>query len=244
MGKFMRRNPPWWGFTGRNVEEQLERLHRLDPNFALEDLPEVEEDPWHIDDYCRSLPAEGPGEPEPDGAFAAARRIQCDYEFADPSRVRAYYDTDAELLGRDMLLELRWHAIRVRTGVRVTQIFDELREVDGREVRVWGWAYQTLEGHIERGQMDYQLWKWLDTGEIDYRIHAVSQMAEVRDPIIQLGFRMVGRREQVAFARRCGERMEELVRRSLREGKASEPEPAEVGGTAVSPSPGPDDADA
>ena len=79
-------------------------------------------------------------------------------------------------------------------------------------MRIKGWAYQTLEGHLERGQMDYQVWKWLDSGRVQFRIHAISQLAEIDDPFLRLGFRLVGRREQVAFARRCGELMEQLVR--------------------------------
>ena len=34
----------------------------------------------------------------------------------------------------------------------------------GDAVRVWGWSYRTLQGHLEMGQMDYALWKWLDDG--------------------------------------------------------------------------------
>ena len=99
-------------------------------------------------------------------------------------------------------------------------MFDEVREVADRRVRVWGWAYQTLEGHLERGQMDYQVWKWLDTGEVEYRIHAVAQVAKTRNPVLNLGFRLVGRREQVRFARRCAERMERLVESRLDGGRA------------------------
>ncbi|MCA1681991.1 MAG: DUF1990 domain-containing protein [Actinobacteria bacterium] len=34
---------------------------------------------------------------------------------------------------------------------------DETRDVDGRTVRVWGWNYRTLQGHLEMGQMDYEV---------------------------------------------------------------------------------------
>jgi uncharacterized protein (UPF0548 family) len=215
---------------------ELRGLRRLAPNFDPRELPRVARDPWHADDYCRGLPSEPPGEPVSNGSFQAARRLLTAYEFADPKRVRAVYDAEAPLLGRDMLLEIRYLVFRVRVGVRITQIFDELREVDGHQVRVWGWAYQTLEGHLERGQMDYQLWKWLETGAVEYRIHAVSEMAEVRNPLLYLGFRLVGRREQIRFARRSGERMEELVRRALQQRSQSEPRPEKVHGLLISPS--------
>jgi uncharacterized protein (UPF0548 family) len=217
----------------------LRELADRPTNFVVADLPAATTDPWHVDDYCRRLPQEPPGEPVPIGSFAVAKRLMADYEFADPSMVRAYYDAEAELLGRDMLLEIRFFAIRVFVGVRVSQLWDEVREVDGRRVRVWGWAYQTLEGHLERGQMDYQLWKWLDTGEVEYRIHAVSELLEnVGNPFVRIGFRVLGRREQVLFARRCGDRMELLVRTELESGNGARPTPEVAGDVKVSPSSG------
>ena len=217
-------------------ERMLKELADREPSFDPFDMPAAASDPWHVDDYCRRLPDEPPGEPVAGGSFQIARRLMADYEFADPSMVRALYKADAPLLGRDMLLEIRFFLIRVHVGVRVSEIFDEQQEVNGRPVKVWGWAYQTLEGHLERGQMDYQLWKWLDSGEIEYRIHAVSELDSVPNPLLNLGFRLVGRREQILFARRCGERMEQLVRGELERGPAARPTPAIHGDVAVSPS--------
>lgn len=202
--------PPWLAW-GDDVGPQLDRIRALGPNFAPEQLPAAHDGAWHVDDYCRALPPEPPGEPHPGGSFALAKELLRDYEFADPRRIRAYYRADAPLQDRDMLLEIRYLGLRVRVGVRIGVVFDELREVDGRRARIWGWAYQTLEGHLERGQMDYQVWKWLDSGEVEFHIHAVAQIAKTRKPLLNLGFRLVGRRQQVRFARRCAERMERLV---------------------------------
>jgi uncharacterized protein (UPF0548 family) len=202
--------PPWLSRRGE-VSSQLEWIHDLDLNFDPENLSSVKRDAWHVDDYCRPLRSEPPGEPIRSGSFETAKRLLRDYEFADPKRIRAYYRADAPLQGRDMLLEIRYLALRVRVGVRIGVVFDEVREIADRSVRVWGWAYRTLHGHLERGQMDYQVWKWLDSGEVEFRIHAVAQVAETRSPILNLGFRLVGRHEQVLFARRCAERMERLV---------------------------------
>jgi uncharacterized protein (UPF0548 family) len=202
--------PPWLAW-GDDAQAELERIHDLDCNFDPEALSTVEVDAWHVDEYCRSLSSEPAGEPTRSGSFETAKHLIRDYEFADPKRIRAYFRADAPLEGRDMLLEIRYLGLRVRVGVRVGVVFDELREVAERPVRVWGWAYRTLQGHLERGQMDYQVWKWLDTGEVEFRIHAVAQKATSRNPILNLGFRIVGRREQVRFARNCAERMERLV---------------------------------
>ena len=131
-----------------------------------------------------------------------------DYEFADPRIVTAIYAEDSELEGRDMLLEARfWNLIRFRFGVRVGGVLDETHTLDGREARIWGWSYRTLQDHLEMGQMDYQVWKWADSGEVEFRIHVVSRPASIPNPIVRLGFRLFGRREQVRFARRACERM-------------------------------------
>jgi uncharacterized protein (UPF0548 family) len=170
---------------------------------------------WHIDDYREPLPAEPPGEPVAGGSFQTARRLMSDYAFADPAIVRAVYDHAAGLANRNMLLQARFGPLRFLLGTRVGTITDEGRAVDGRAVRVWGWSYGTLAGHFERGQMDFAVWKWLDDGAVEFRIHVVSRAANVGNPIVRLGFRLVGRGQQVRFARRACERMGELVAREL-----------------------------
>jgi hypothetical protein len=110
-----------------------------------------------------------------------------------------------------MVLEARFHGLRFRLGVRVGGVTDETRDVDGRQARVWGWNYRTLRGHLEMGQMDYEVWKWFDSGEVEFRICAFSRAARLPNPIVRLGFRVFGRREQVRFARRACERMASLT---------------------------------
>jgi uncharacterized protein (UPF0548 family) len=170
---------------------------------------------WHLDDYRRPLPAEPPGEPVPGASFQIARRLMSDYAFADPAIVRAVFDPAAGLPDRNMLLEARFGPLRFLLGCRVGAVTDEARTVDGRPLRVWGWSYGTLAGHFERGQMDFAVWKWLDDGAVEFRIHAVSQRANAGNPVVRLGFRLLGRRRQVRFARRACERMAQLVEREL-----------------------------
>jgi uncharacterized protein (UPF0548 family) len=170
---------------------------------------------WNVDDYCQKLPPEPPGEPIENGSFAVAQQLMCDYAFADPKIVRAVYDPAHGLANRNMLLQARFGPLRFFLGCRVGVIVDETREVDDRPVRIWGWSYGTLAGHVERGKMDYTVWKWLDDGTVEFRVHVVSRRAKVRNPIVRLGFRLVGRREQQRFARRACERMGELVTREL-----------------------------
>jgi hypothetical protein len=228
--------PPWLSWKDDDIPAQLDRIRGLEPNFDALALPTARDRAWHVDDYCHTLPPESPGDPLRDGSFATARRLLRHYEFADPRRIRGYYRAEARLAQRDMLLEIRYLGLRVRVGVRVGVVFDEIRRIDGRQARIWGWAYQTLEGHLERGQMDYQVWKWLDTGEVEFRIHAVAQIAHTRNPVLNLGFRLVGRRQQVRFARRCADRMERLVSAQLR-GHAAVPDRSSAdSGIVASPS--------
>jgi uncharacterized protein (UPF0548 family) len=192
--------------TNRVAEESFAELQDAPVNFE-----HLGGRGWKVDDYCQQLPAERPGPPEAGGTWERARRLMADYEFADPAIVRATYEPDSPLEGRDMLLEARFAGLRFRFGVRVNDVTDEQREEAGRDVRVWGWSYRTLKGHLETGQMDYEVWKWLDDGSVEFRIHVVSRPARIPNPVVRLGFRLFGRREQVRFARHALQRMAERL---------------------------------
>lgn len=207
--------------TGRALAEMRERPLNFTPGPPGDQAPEHG---WHVDRYCTPLPAEPPGDPVPEGSWEIARRLMGEYAFADPAIIRATYDPRRSLEERTMLLEARFHGLRLHIGVRVSGVVDETREQDRRPVRVWGWSYRTLQGHLEAGEMGYEAWKWLDTGEVEFRIHRIVRSADGGNPIVRLGFRLFGRREQVRFARRAGERMAALVKAELEAGAAvSEP---------------------
>ncbi|MGI8421278.1 MAG: DUF1990 family protein [Gaiellaceae bacterium] len=189
------------------ARRKLELLRERDVNFQ----PGSAGDDWVVDEYCQRLPSEPAGDPAPDGSWEVAQQLMREYEFADPSRVRAVYEPDAPLEGRDMLLEIRFLGLRFDVGVRVGGVHDEAREIGGRAARVWGWHYRTLQGHLEMGQMDYELWKWRDSGEVEFRIHRLSRPAFIPNPLVRLGFRIFGRREQVRFAQKACARMLELT---------------------------------
>jgi uncharacterized protein (UPF0548 family) len=181
---------------------------------------------WHVDDYIQPLPPEPAGPPAPVGSFEVARRLMADYEFADPAIVRAVYAPESPLDRRDMLLEGRFWGLRFHFGVRVGGLVDEETAVDDRRLRRWGWNYRTLQGHLEMGQMDYEVGKWLDSGEVEFRIHVVSRPAHIPNPVIRLGFRLFGRRVQRRFARHACQRMACLTAAGARAGAAVEDPPA------------------
>jgi uncharacterized protein (UPF0548 family) len=188
------------GYPGepRTLEDLRARGYNFDPA-RLGEL--TADEGWHHDDRRQALPPEPPGEPVPGGSFKRARALMRDYAFAEGSAVRAIFQQDAPLEGRDMLLVARFVGLDFRLGVRVGEVVDERRTEEGRPVRVWGWNYRTLRGHLERGQMSYEVRKWLDTGAVEFRIAAVSHRAVVGNPLVRLGFALLGRREQLKFYR-------------------------------------------
>jgi uncharacterized protein (UPF0548 family) len=195
------------------IRRRLADLAALPVNYdpAALDLEHPAAD-WNVDRRCQPLPAERPGEPAHEGSFEIAARLIRDYEFADPSIVRAFYDPGHPLEGRDMLLELRaLGLVRVYVGVRVCEVYDETRELNGRRARVFGWSYRTLEGHVEQGQMYWEVWKWLDTGEVQFRVHAISRPAPIANPIVRIGFWLLRGHERTAFLNNTDRRMRELT---------------------------------
>jgi uncharacterized protein (UPF0548 family) len=175
---------------------------------------------WDVTDLCQRLPDEPPGPPVAGGSWEIARRLMRGYEFADPSIVRAYYDAEVPLERRDMLLKLQaLGLLHLFAGVRVGNVYEETREFDGRRACVWGWNYRTLAGHVEMGQMDWEVWKWLGDGRVEFRVHSVSRPASIPNLIVRIGFRLLRRRERRAFLESTQKRMRRFTELALeREG--------------------------
>jgi uncharacterized protein (UPF0548 family) len=210
------------GPTGSRAQRRLAQLARRPLNFELSSDDEARpENGWRVDDMIELLPHESPGAPVPGGSFEVARRLMVDYQVADPGMVRATYRPDAPLAGRDMLLEIRHLGLRLYVGVRVGEVYDERRTVDGRPTRVFGWGYSTLEGHFEQGRMHYELWKWEDTGDVAFRLHAFSRAARRGPLVTRIGFRLIGRRHQLRFYRSVCRRMRRLTEAQLEAERAS-----------------------
>ena len=199
------------------IQRRLAELARKSLNFDLASLAGASPSSgWTITELCQSLPAEPPGMPVEHGSWQIARRLMSGYEFADPSIVRAYYDPAVALEQRDMLLKLQAFGVaHVFVGVRVGEVFERTQEIGGRRARVWGWNYRTLEGHVEMGQMDWEVWKWLDDGRVEFRVHAVSRAARIPNPIIRLGFHLLRAREREAFLSSTKQRMRTFTELAL-----------------------------
>ncbi len=205
------------------VRHRLAELAHTPLNFDTSLVADPRPGPeWQLEDVRHPLPYEEPGPPQEDGVFQLAKRLIRGYEFADPSIVRAYYDLRHPLLGRNMVLRLRaLGVVQLLVGVRVLDVIDERRSIDGRQAWVWGWRYGTLEGHVEMGEMSWEVWKWADTGEITFRIHAVSREAHIANPIIRVGFRLVGPHERRVFLSSTGRRMRRFTELAAKSGPGS-----------------------
>ena len=110
-----------------------------------------------------------------------------------------------------MLLEGRFFGLRFYFGVRVTGVIDEERDAGNGPERVWGWCYQTLEGHLEQGRLSYEVIKHLTTGQVAFRVAGYSRPAPIGNPIVRLGFALFGRRTQQRFYRNIQVRITDLV---------------------------------
>lgn len=194
------------GPHSRRARRKLSSLAGRPLNFDP-DVVAVREDGWHVDELSRPLPGEPSGPPVPGGAWTIARRLMVDYQIADPAVVRATYRRGSPLVGRDMLLQIRFMGVRFYVGVRVGDVYDETRTVAGREARVFGWSYSTLQGHFEQGRMHYEVWKWLDDGAVEFRVRAFSRAADEGPRLLRAGFHVVGRTNQLTFYRRAARRI-------------------------------------
>lgn len=198
---------------------QLEGLRSLPLNFDLERRSEyTSANGWHVDDVQTELPPEPAGPPVPGGSWEAAQRVLREYRFADPGIITGIFYPDQPLEGRVMLLRGRFLWMTFFFGTKVGAVIDERSEGPDGARQVWGFNYQTLEGHLERGQMEFTVIKWLATGQVAFRINAFSSAAAIRNPLIRFGFKLFGRHVQLRFINNAMRRMQRLVTEELATG--------------------------
>lgn len=200
--------PAW-----KRYSSQIDRYREVNCNFDLERREDyTEANGWRIDDYAVELPAESPGQPFPGGAWEKAREVLENYEFPDPSIITGIFVPDVPLAERVMVLRARFLIFSFLFGVKISQVIDEERDdpKNGR-ARIWGYGYDTLEGHFEMGEITFMIWKFLDTGKVEFRIHAFSKTGVISNPFYRIGFTLFGRGLQTKFARTALDRMREFV---------------------------------
>jgi uncharacterized protein (UPF0548 family) len=207
------------------VRRRLAGLSHRNLNFDPTTLRDARpEDGWTVTELSQPLPAEPPGMPAEGGSWEIARALMQGYEFADPSIVRAYYDPGAPLEGRNMLLKLQaLGLLRLFVGVRVGEVYDQVRPGPGGHARVWGWNYRTLEGHVEMGQMEWEVWKWLENGAVEFRVHSISRSAPIPNPVVRIGFHALRGHERRVFLESTKRRMRTFTELALEADGRGEP---------------------
>lgn len=196
----------------RALEALASRPVNFDP--AVLEQP-LDRSRWRVDETVEELPHEKPGPPEPGGSWEVAKRIMDGYQLADPRIVEGVFDPSAPLSGREILLKIHYGPLRFRVGVRIGEAREDTVEQDGRPLLRYGWSYRTLQGHFEEGEMRYELRKWLDSGDVEFRVHGASRAARSGPLIPRLGFRLVGRPQQLRFYRQVCRRAKRLTEAQL-----------------------------
>jgi uncharacterized protein (UPF0548 family) len=166
---------------------------------------------WNVDAREAPLLSESPGPPQQNGSFAAACDILTQYSFPPSRLIRGTFDPAAPLANRAMLLTATYLWLRFELPVRVSRVIDMSREGLKGPEHAWGYSYQTLAGHIERGEITFEIVKHSASGEVVFRIHSFSQTGHIANPVHRLGFRLVGRRLQERFAEQSLANMQRLV---------------------------------
>lgn len=177
------------GWTEEELEGRLDHLRSLERNFSESSDQLTLERGWH-QYYSESVVGhENPGVPVQNGPFERGRIALANYQFSDPRIVIGHFDPSAPLNGRHMLLEMRaLRALHYLAGVVVSAVRDENSE----ETSVFGFRYETLQGHIEKGIEWFLLTKNLQTGEIHFRIEAAWRPGQFPNWWSRVGFSWLG----------------------------------------------------
>lgn len=118
-------------------------------------------------------------EPDDNACFARARIALASYQFSDRDIVVAHFDPAPPLLTRRLLLEIKVIGLHYLCPAEVTGVRDE--------PHVYGFRYDTLAGHIERGVEWFLLTK-NHRGEIRFRIEARWKRGQLPNWWSRLGF--------------------------------------------------------
>jgi uncharacterized protein (UPF0548 family) len=198
----------WRLFTGWTAEELRERLERLTSasvNFTGTEEELTGDRGWqHYHSDAVIVPQAD------EASFARARVALANYQFSDPRIVVAHFDPKGPLLGRRILLEIRVLGLRYLCPALVTHV--------RHEPSAYGFRYDTLDGHIERGMEWFLLTKDAD-GAIRFRIEARWQTGDMPNWWSRAGFRLLSG----YFQRRWHRRAHNLLSLLARYGSTARP---------------------
>lgn len=176
--------------------DQLAFVHR---NFeAAEEAEMTGEKGWHHY-HSEAVIAR---EPAGDVCFQRARVALTNYQFSDPRIVVAHFDPATPLGERRIMLEIKVFVLRYLCPAVVSKVRDE--------PNIYGFRYDTLQGHIERGVEWFLLTKDAD-GDIRFRIEARWQKGEFPNWWSRIGFTVLSGYYQRKWHREAHRRLSLLA---------------------------------
>ncbi len=187
------------GWSSDELAGRLQRLAAAPRNFDAADDAMTAEHGWrHY--HSEAVIAR---DSEREASFERVSHALADYRFSDPSIVTAHFDPDTPLRGRRFLLEVKVWGLRYLCPTVVSQVRDEHD--------AYGFRYDTLAGHIERG-VEWFLLTRNAAGDIRFRIEAHWKDGELPNWWSRLGFHLLARRYQRRWHRRAHHRLAFLAR--------------------------------
>ncbi len=191
------------GWSKREIRQYLGELEQCEVNFQVPLDEMSEEAGWKQDQLEASLGHDRGGE-----LFERAKQALCGYEFSDPSIAVSYFDPEAPLLGRNMLLEFRAYGFHFLNGVRVRKVTEEPHA----HGRIFGYRYETLRGHIESGVQWFTLLEDARTGEVRVRIEDCWQLGDPPNWWSAAGFVVIGEHFRERWRHRAVERLRRVAK--------------------------------
>jgi uncharacterized protein (UPF0548 family) len=188
----------WSSWPPASIKTRLDRARtaRVTVDAVEEDM--TGESGWHHYHSEAVIAIDEAG----DDRFTRARVALANYQFSDPGIVRAHFDPAEPLLRRCMLLEIQVLGLHYLCPAVVNQVREE------RDV--FGFRYDTLEGHLERGVEWFLLTKNAQ-GEIRFRVEARWQKGQFPNWWSRIGFIVLSGYYQRKWHRRAHHRLSLLA---------------------------------
>jgi uncharacterized protein (UPF0548 family) len=186
------------GWSTEALRARMDGLAAAGRNFDAEEEDLTGEHGWHHY-HSEAIIAL---EPEGNERFERARVGLANYQFSDPRTVVAHFDPSGPLLARRILLEIKVLGLHYLCPALVTRVRDE--------GNAYGFRYDTLEGHIERG-MEWFLLTRNERGEIRFRIEARWQLGDLPNWWSRVGFVLLSGHYQRHWHRQAHRRMSRLA---------------------------------
>ena len=187
------------GWSSEELRQRLDRFSSAERNFEAEEAMMTGEYGWHHY-HSEAVLAR---EKDTNVFFERATLAVANYRFSAPRIVTAHFDPASEFLGRTILLEIQVLGLHYLCPARVSRVRDE--------PGAFGFRYDTLAGHIERG-MEWFLLTKDESGNIRFKIEARWRAGEFPNWWSRIGFALLSGFYQRRWHRLAHRRLSLLAR--------------------------------